>query len=131
MDSNSNNSSIQSQIFSRLLADGAALILQPIQAREIIAGRPLDPSASPAPAEQAHIAHRLRRQGLRLIKTGGRWVVPLAEIARWMASGGAGAQTEPSKRPGSGRWGKPGRPSNAARAIRAAATAAAQEVRHG
>ncbi len=121
MDSNSNNSSIQSQIFSRLLADGAALILQPIQAREIIAGRPLDPSASPAPAEQAHIAHRLRRQGLRLIKTSGRWMCPLAEVARWMSTGCAGATTEPSKRPGSTRWGKPGRPSNVERAMRASA----------
>ena len=123
MDSNSNNSSIQSQIFSRLLADGAPLIAEPIQARSLInTGRLADPdpSAPPAPAEQAHIAHRLRAQGLRLIKVGGRWMCPLAEVARWMASGGAGARSEPSKRPGSTRWGNPGRPSNAERAMRAA-----------
>ena len=131
MDGNSN--SIQAQIFSRLLADGAPLMAEPIQAREIInTGRLADPADPVAKGgEQAHVAHRLRQQGLRLVKTGGRWICPLSEIARWMASGGAGAQTEPSKRPGSTRWGKPGRPSNAARAIRAAATAAAGEVRHG
>ena len=131
MDGNSN--SIQAQIFSRLIADGAPLMAEPIQAREIInTGRLSASLATAGPAgEQAHIAHRLRRQGLRLIKTSGRWMCPLAEVARWMASGGAGATTEPSKRPGSGRWGKPGRPSNAARAIRAAATAAAGGVRHG
>ena len=134
MDSNSNNSSIQSQIFSRLLADGAPLIAEPIQARSLInTGRLADPADPVAKGgEQAHVAHRLRQQGLRLVKTGGRWICPLSEIARWMASGCDGATTEPSKRPGSGRhpagWGKPGRPSNAARAMRAAS---AQEVRHG
>lgn len=135
MDGNSNSSSnsiqgIQAQIFSRLSSAGAALMLEPIQARALIntGGRLADPdpAAPPAPAEQAHIAHRLRAQGLRLVKSGGRWVCPLAELARWMASGCAGATSEPSRRPGSGRrpssgWGKPGRPSNAQRAMRAAA----------
>ena len=135
MDSNSNSSSIQAQIFSRLIADGAPLMAEPIQAREIInTGRladPADPVAKGGVAkggEQAHVAHRLRQQGLRLVKTGGRWICPLSEIARWMSTGCAGATTEPSKRPGSTRWGKPGRPSNAARAMRAAG---AGEVRHG
>ncbi|WP_298192512.1 hypothetical protein [Metallibacterium sp.] len=128
MDGNSN--SIQAQIFSRLLADGAPLMAEPIQAREIInTGRLADPADPVAKGgEQAHVAHRLRQQGLRLVKTGGRWICPLSEIARWMSTGCAGATTEPSKRPGSTRWGKPGRPSNAARAMRAAS---AQEVRHG
>ena len=128
MDSNSNSSSIQAQIFSRLIADGAPLILEPLAARRLINNQGTPGTTPRDGGEQAHVAHRLRAQGLRLIKTGGRWVVPLAEIARWMASGCAGATTEPSKRPGSTRWGKPGRPSNAARAMRAAS---AQEVRHG
>ena len=69
MDGNSNSSSnsiqgIQAQIFSRLSSAGAALMLEPIQARALIntGGRLADPdpAAPPAPAEQAHIAHRLR-----------------------------------------------------------------------
>lgn len=110
---------IQEQIFQRLLADGNPLILDPFQARGLVAtGRPAAPAVN-VNTVQAHIAMRLRGRGLRPIKMGGRWIFPLAEIARWMAAGGAGAPTEPSERPGSGRWGKVGRPSNAARAARA------------
>ena len=117
---------IQEQIFQRLLQDGNPLILEPLQARALVkTGRPAPAKPNGNGTVQAHIAVRLRTKGLRPVKVAGRWVFPLVEIARWMSTGGAGAQTEPSKRPGSGRWGKPGRPSNAARAMRAA------EVRHG
>ncbi len=113
---------IQEQIFQRLLADGNPLILEPFQARALVAtGRPATPAAPNVNTVQAHIAVRLRRRGLRPIKISGRWVFALAEIARWMAAGGEGAPTEPSQRPGAGRWGwgKRGRPSNAERAARA------------
>ena len=108
---------IQEQIFQRLLQDGNPLILEPFQARGLAYGRVEKHTATP----QAQLAARLKKRGLQPIKMGGRWVFPLIEIARWMASGGAGAPTEPSTRPGSGRWGKVGRPSNAERAARAAA----------
>ncbi len=112
---------IQEQIFQRLLADGNPLILEPFQARGLVATgrRPAAPAAPNVSTVQAHIAVRLRRRGLRPVKMGGRWVFLLTEIARWMASGGEGAPTEPSTRPGAGRWGKRGRPSNAERAARA------------
>ncbi len=114
---------IQEQIFQRLLQDGNPLILEPFQVRGLVAtGRPAAPAAPNVSTVQAHIAVRLRRRGLRPVKMSGRWVFLLAEVARWMAAGGAGAPTEPSQRPGSGRWGKVGRPSNAERAARAAAT---------
>ena len=113
---------IQEQIFQRLLADGNPLILEPFQARGLVAtGRPAAPAAPNASTVQAHIAMRLRKRGVRPIKMGGRWIFPLVEIARWMAAGGDGAPTEPSTRPGAGRWGKVGRPSNSERAARAAA----------
>lgn len=111
---------IQEQIFQRLLLDGHPLILEPFQARAVAYGR-AEKRTTAAP--QSHVAMRLRRCGLCPQKMGGRWVFPLVEIARWMAAGGEGAPTEPSKRPGSGRWGQVGRPSNAARAARAAALA--------
>lgn len=107
---------IQEQIFQRLLQDGNPLILEPFQARGVAYGRPEKRTATP----QAQLALRLKKRGLQPIKMGGRWVFPLAEIARWMAAGGAGAPSEPSTRQGSGRWGKVGRPSNSERAARAA-----------
>jgi hypothetical protein len=109
---------IKDQIFQRLLQDGNPLILEPFQAKALATGRPAEPHAG---SVQAHITYRLRSKGLRPVKISGRWVFHLAEIARWMASCGPGAPTEPSQRPGSGRWGKPGRPSATALAARAAA----------
>lgn len=114
---------IQEQIFQRLLQEGHPLILEPFQAKSLATGRPAAPHAG---SVQAQVAVRLRRRGLRPVKVAGRWVFLLSEIARWMATGGQGAPTEPSSRPGAGRWGKPGRPSNSARAARALADGGAQ-----
>lgn len=102
---------IQQQIFARLLDDGNALILAPEDARRLI---------SPARAEederrighngQAFLARRLASRGLRPIKVRGRWAFALSEIARWLADPGA-AQAQAALQPvGSVVKRRPGRP---------------------
>lgn len=95
--------SIQTAIFQQLLDAGHPPLLQPYQAVSVVTRQPAKPGRF-----QAAVALRLKKKGLRPIKLGGRWLFPLAEVARWLAAGCAGAQVEPQKRPGSNR--SPGRP---------------------
>lgn len=109
---------IQQQIFGRLLSEGHPLILEPQAARQLITVG--DPGRGVIHGGQAFIARRLAARGLRPIKIRGRWVVQLAEIARFLAAP-APAEAAPASA-GAARRG-PGRPRKTA--------APAGEVRHG